>query len=193
MSDNPQVAPPAPIQPAQVQPTATTPAQTTGGKTFTESEVEQIIKDRLGRETAKREQAIKEAAAKAEAEAAAKNGEWEKLAKANEAKLNETLSMLKAKELVELKRTIAEKVGIPLTLAARLMGDTTEAIEADAKALLETLPKQQKPQPGPVANPGANGQQAAGETNQQALARLHGQGTGAWDISMLKSKGGGGG
>lgn len=188
---------PAPAAPAPVVPTATTPVQT-GGKTFTESELEAILKERLDREKAKRERAAQEAADKAAQEAAAKNGEWEKVAKQNEAKLAELQAQLHAREVMDLKRSIAEKIGLPVSLAARLVGETEKDLETDAKALLETLPKPQapaspaKPQPGPVApaNPGANGQQ--GETLAAQRARLHGaKSANAFDPALNRNQGGG--
>lgn len=74
----------------------------------------------------------------------------------------------------QLQREIAEKVGLPLALAERLQGDTAEDLEADAKAVLEVLPKAEKPgQPkiGPT-NPGAGATQ--GETYEQKRARVYG-------------------
>lgn len=153
----------------ETQPTATTPV-TTGGKTFTESEVEQIIKERLQREKAASEKKQLEAAAKAAEETAAKNGEWEKVAKAKEAELAQLQTALKAKELADLKRTIAEKVGLPTQLAARLVGETEADIETDAKSLLETLPKPAKPGAGPIPNPGSSA--TTGETTDQMMKRL---------------------
>lgn len=62
---------------------------------------------------------------------------------------------LKAYERTEAQRAVAEKVGLPAVLATRLQGETPEELEADAKALLETLPKPTKPAPGINAtNPG---------------------------------------
>jgi rRNA-processing protein FCF1 len=98
--------------------------------------------------------------------------ELEKLQK----RLQETEAKLTAKEKAETRRAVAEKVGIPAAFADRLKGETPEELEADAKALLEVLPKTQapaKPQPGLVANPGANGSKE--ETRAQKLARLTGE------------------
>ena len=62
---------------------------------------------------------------------------------------------LKAYERAEAQRAAAEKVGIPAALASRLQGETPEELEADAKRLLELLPKPQKPAPGVnPTNPG---------------------------------------
>jgi cobalamin biosynthesis Mg chelatase CobN len=88
-----------------------------------------------------------------------------------------------------LAREIAAKVGLPAKLATRLQGNTAEEMEQDAQAILEALPKPGKPPPGPVANPGANGQQ--GETVDQQLARIHGHAVNPWDVNLARQKGGG--
>jgi phage terminase Nu1 subunit (DNA packaging protein) len=72
-----------------------------------------------------------------------------------------------------LQTEIAAKVGLPAKLASRLHGETAEEMEADAKEILETLPKpppQAKPSPGIVTNPGANA--TTQETEAQLKARL---------------------
>jgi len=172
----------------QAQPTATTPEKT-GARVFTEAEVENIIKERLSRETSKREKAIQEAAAKAEQDAAARNGEWEKLAKARETKLAELENQLKTRELNEMKRTVAERIGLPVALASRLMGDSEADIERDGKALLETLPKTPKPQPGVVPNPGAGATQV--NSDAEMLKRIRSNSPDIFALSAAQQMGGG--
>jgi rRNA maturation endonuclease Nob1 len=176
MSD--QIATPATPAPEQTAPTSTETVKT-GGKVFTEAEVEQILRERLERERSKREAAAKEAVEKATAETAAKNGEWQKLAEQREAELSSLKAQLTQRQQADQKRAIAERVGLPASLASRLVGETDDDLEKDAKALLETLPKQQPPAPGlkPV-NPGANGQ--AAETEAQRIARLKGSQPDFW-------------
>jgi hypothetical protein len=70
------------------------------------------------------------------------------------------------------KIAIAAKHGLPDMLADRLKGDTIEDLEADAVALMKTIP-----QPKPAAahnptNPGAQG--AAKETDAERRRRLFG-------------------
>jgi hypothetical protein len=172
----------------QAQPTAATPEKT-GARVFTEAEVENIIKERLNRETSKREKAIQEAAAKAEQEAAARNGEWEKLAKAHEAKLTELENQLKTRELNEMKRTVAERIGLPVALASRLMGESEADIERDGKALLETLPKPPKLQPGVVPNPGAGATQV--NSDAEMLKRIRSNSPDIFALSAAQQMGGG--
>ena len=161
---------PAPQPPLPVAtPPAPEPVKT--DKTYTQDEVEQMIKERLDREKSKREKEAAEARTKAETEAAAKNQEWEKLAKQRENELTETKRQLADRDLADKKRAVAEKIGLPPTLASRLIGTTDEELEKDAKALLETLPKG-KPANPPPANPGIGGQ--PNETRAQKKARLEG-------------------
>lgn len=184
----------APTQaPSAPAPTSTETAKTeTAERTYTAAELEQIVKERITRERAKAEKAAAEAAERAAAETAAKNGEWEKLAKQHETELARLQAELKAREIAERKRAVAEKNGLPASLASRLVGETEAELEADAKALLETLPKPQtQPRsPGPV-NPGANAQ--TGETDDQRRARITGAGSNPFDLMLHKGKGGGGG
>ena len=67
-----------------------------------------------------------------------------------------------------LKQQTASKLGLPDVLANRLQGETPEEIEADAKQLLETLPK--KPNPASATNPGGDRQVA--ETDAERRRRL---------------------
>ena len=76
----------------------------------------------------------------------------------------------KAYERTDAQRKAAEKAGLPAALASRLQGETPEELEADAKALLETLPKPTKPAPG--INPTQPSNAQHGETDAQKLARL---------------------
>lgn len=179
MSDQPVTNQPNP-EPVKVDPTASMPEKT-GEKTYTQAELETIIKERVTRLQTQAEKKAQDAAEKAAAEQAAKNGEWEKLAKQRETELANLQTQLRQKELSDLRRTIAEKVGLPIALASRLQGETEAEIETDAKSLLETLPKVPKPNPGPVANPGMNVEPQ--ETSvQQRLTRIHGGGAGAFDF-----------
>lgn len=172
----------------QAQPTSTA-TEKTGGRAYTEAEVEQIIKERVDRERSKREQAAKEAAEKAKAEEAAKQGDFEKLLKLREQELEDVRKALKVKEREDMRRAAAEKVGLPAALVSRLVGDTAEELEADAKKLLDALPKAPRPQPGPIPTNPANAEK--GETTSQRLARIHGQQSDPFDLDVARSKGGG--
>lgn len=68
-----------------------------------------------------------------------------------------------------LKQSVAAKVGLPESLALRLQGETKEEIEADAKEILETLPKKNAPQLD-ATNPN-NGSQRT-ETDAEKRKRL---------------------
>lgn len=98
-------------------------------------------------------------------------------------RLAETETALKAERRAAQAAGIAAKFGLPAPLAERLKGETPEEMEADAKALLEALPKPQaqepaKPKtPGPV-NPGSNGK--AEESAADRNARLNGPPADIW-------------
>ena len=69
-----------------------------------------------------------------------------------------------------LKQSVAAKLGLPESLALRLQGETKEEIEADAKEILESLPKKTAPQVD-VTNP--NGGQQHTETDAERRKRLN--------------------
>ena len=104
-----------------------------------------------------------------QAEAKRKEAEMTETEKATK-RAQELEAKLKAYERTDAQRKAAEKVGLPVSLAIRLMGETPEELEADAKALLETLPKPTKPAPG--INPTQPQNAQHGETDAQKLARL---------------------
>lgn len=84
-------------------------------------------------------------------------------------------AQIKQMERSRMQSEIAAKVGLPAKLANRLQGETPEEMEADARAILEDLPKPQeahKPGPGLIVNPGVNGK--TGETDAERRKRLFG-------------------
>lgn len=119
------------------------------------------------KESASRRKRLEELEA---AETKRKEAEMTEAEKAQQ-RANALEAELKTLKRIEMQRTAAEKVGLPATLAKRLQGDTEEELEADAKALLETLPKPTKTNLTQT-NPGANGSQS--ETRDQKKARLMG-------------------
>jgi superfamily II DNA helicase RecQ len=112
--------------------------------------------------------------------------ELERLKKLEEerklADLSET-DRLKA-QIVKLEKTIeelttrqmqieaAEKVKLPMIFADRIRGETPEEMEADAKALLEAMPKGKGTPDTGETNPGEN--KITGETDAQRRKRLIG-------------------
>lgn len=145
----------------------------------------------------KRVEAIEQAE---QAKRDAELSEMEKLQKkltALEQERQDYAAKLAARELLDRKREIARKHNLPDALATRLIGETDEDIEADAKALLETLPKppppppQKVPQPGPVSptNPGGA---TTGETEAQVRARIFGSPDDLFSLETTKKLGGGG-
>ena len=90
-----------------------------------------------------------------QAEQAKKDAELSELDKEKKARVALEAENKKIK-LDLLKQSTASKLGLPEILANRLQGETPEEIEADAKQLLETLPK--KTSSASATNPGAGAQ-----------------------------------
>jgi Arc/MetJ family transcription regulator len=114
---------------------------TTAEKTFTQAELDRIVKERLQREHAKAEQMAQKARAEAEAQALSEQGKYKELFEKQQADLQAAAERIKAMELNTLRRDIATKVGLPAAFVDRLRGETEADIEADAKGLLEALPR----------------------------------------------------
>ena len=138
---------PAPTPPPAPPPTPppTPPEPTPGPVPYDRfKEVNDALK-----ETQKRLAKIEADQKKASDDQAAKQGEWEKLAKEREAEL-------KAEKLARLRLEVAGKKGIPVDLVDRLKGETSEEMEADADSLLAFLkPKEGPGVPPPPKRPGA--------------------------------------
>lgn len=61
------------------------------------------------------------------------------------AKAQEAANKTAAAEMAALRLEVAFDSGLPKTFAKRLVGETKEELEADAKSLAETLPKNEHP------------------------------------------------
>ncbi len=105
------------------------------------------------------------------------------------ARLAETETALKSERRTAQMSEIASRLGLPPALAKRLQGETPEEIEADAKALLETLPKPAKPGPGIIPNPGSNA--TTGPTDDQLRGILRGNIGNMFDAAANVKAGGG--
>lgn len=93
----------------------------------------------------------------AEAQRLKEQGEWKALAERAQAELEATKAQARSLELSMLRKDIAARVGLPAVLVDRLQGETPETIEADAKKLLESLPKPTVSGVPPTPNPRAAG------------------------------------
>lgn len=83
------------------------------------------------------------------------------------AERDETIKSLTIKSQ---QREIATSVGLPAIFANRIKGETLEEMEADAKVLLEAIPKGKAQPNSGATNPGESA--AVGETEAQAMVRL---------------------
>jgi len=149
--------------------TTATQAQTTG-KTLDEVQAE------LDRTAAALKQANKEAAERRKKLEAFEKAEDER----RKAELSETERLkqelaqsqakLEAAQRTELQRSVADEVGLSHVFALRIQGADREAMLADAKAMLEALPKAAAGAPQLSAtNPSAA---TKGETDEQKRVRL---------------------
>lgn len=121
------------------------PAEQPADKTFTQADVDRIIKERLQREQSKAEQLAQKAREEAEAKALAEQGKFKELYEKLQADNATAQQRIKDMEMTTMRRDVATKLGLPAGLADRLRGDTAEQLEADAKALLEAMPKPAAP------------------------------------------------
>ena len=123
--------------------TETVPDKKQEEKKFTQAELDKVIKERLDREDRKRKEAEATLKSKADEDALKEQAKWKELADKQAADLD-TLKKEKATlELQERKRKIADKVGLPQVLSSRLVGETDEELENDAKELLKVSDKKQ--------------------------------------------------
>ena len=157
--------------------------QQTGGEgqqtspTFTQDQVDLIVKERLDRERAKAEKAAEKAAAEAERKAAEEQGEYKKLYEKLQGQLTEAEQKAAELEAARLRETVARKHNLPDALAERLRGETEEDLEADAKTLLEAMPKPAAPNTTTDATNGvgnASPAQTMSEAEVQELAAVYG-------------------
>jgi hypothetical protein len=165
-----QVTPPTEMVAAIPMPEPT-PAAVTTAKTLTpdQARIEELERHAKNKEEeAARVQ--KKLAAFEKAEADRKQAEMTDAEKLT-ARLKELENESRTYKRIELQRRVAEKVGLPSNLASRLIGETEEEIETDAKALLETLPKAAPKTPGiNTTNPGET--EPIQETYEQVKARV---------------------
>jgi len=143
----------------------TQPATKTAAELQAENErLQAALKERNKEEAARRKKL--EALEKAEEERQnAALTEQERLKKENE-----TLrAQAEAANLAVLQRDIAAELGLPAVFAPKIQGVDREAMLADAKAMLEALPKAKPATPGGATNPGAG---STGETDEQKRKRL---------------------
>lgn len=88
-----------------------------------------------------------------------------------------------------IRREVIAEVNLPSIFADRLQGTTKEEMLADAKKILEVLPKQKPAAPHLDPTNPANGQVT--ETEAQMRERLFGRQGNVFDIGKVKSGGGG--
>ena len=147
--------------------TTETPTQP-AGKTPVELQaeldrVQKALKD-ANREAADRRKKLEEYEKAEQARKDAELSEVDRLKKEAEALRAEAATAQRAL----LQRSVAEEIGLPVVFAARIVGADRDAMVADAKAMLEALPKAGPPKVSPT-NPGGA---TTGETDAERRKRL---------------------
>lgn len=98
----------------------------------------------LRAENAKRrktEQAAAKAAEDAAKKQAEEQGKFKELYETAQTQLAEARQQAQAAEVARMRARVGAKLQLPDVLIDRLQGDTAEELEADAKTLLEAMPK----------------------------------------------------
>lgn len=141
-----------------------TTTQETENKTFTQDELNAIVNDRLGREKAKYADYadLKAKAEKFDKLEEASKSELQKATEKATALQSELDALKKQSELRDIREKVAKKTGVTASL---LTGDSEEACEAQAKAILE-FAGAQKGYPA-VKDGGEAGGNINGSTRQQ--------------------------
>ena len=158
------------VVPAPVEPQGETPEAI-------KAELEKTrkaLKD-ANREAAERRKKLEELEAVEQKRKEAEMTEGEKLSAKLKALEEETAAAkaeLEKRRADDTKREVARRVGLPDVLALRIVGDTPEAMEEDAKAILAGLPKSiPAPKVSPT-NPG--GDASPRPTDDQLRAEIFG-------------------
>lgn len=121
-----------PTRPAARTAVRVEPVATEDAPTFSQAQVDAIIKDRLERQKRSVDAAAKAQQEAAETERLQQQGEFQKLAEERGRRVAELEGLLRQRDVQAMRDAAAAKHRLPSALAARLVGDTAEALEADA-------------------------------------------------------------
>jgi hypothetical protein len=172
---------PAPKPPAGAA--RTEPAADAGDETpkFTQAQLDAIVRDRLERQKRSVDAAAKAQQEAADAERLKQQGEFEKLAEERGRRVAELEGQLHQREVQALRDAAAAKHRLPAALAARLMGDTAEALDADAASLATLVrpedARRERAQAAAPGNPpgprpsGADGERVAQAAREENARR----------------------
>lgn len=180
-----------PVQPNAVIETSAAPTpdtETVNGEKFDAARAMSTI-EKLRAEIKELKPKAKQAEEVILAEQKRKEAEMTELQKL-QAELEKTKAEYKAIQLSEMRRAAAAKVELPAAFADRLRGETPEELEADAKQLLEALPKGAPKLPAVGAtNPGAGA--STQKTADQHRAEFYGTDIDPFSPEYAKTHGGG--
>jgi hypothetical protein len=88
------------------------------------------------------------------------------------AELEQERAKLRQLSYKSMQREVADKTGLPAVFADRIRGETPEEMEADAKSILDALPKQKAAPNSGVTAPGDK--TVTGESDAERRRRLFG-------------------
>lgn len=146
--------------------TAIKPAAVTAEEAIAELERTRAALKEANKEAAARRKRLEELEAAEQKRKEADMSEIDRL-KAQHEQATKELGELKLKQL---RREVADELGLPPAMADRLRGATVEEMKADGETLKALLPKAPPKSPGPT-NPGGA---ETGETDEQRRKRLFG-------------------
>lgn len=127
---------------SQATPVSTDEGVVTTATSMTAEDMLRVIKE-LRQENAKHRKATKaesEARQAAEESALKEQGKYETLYKRATEELATIKADLAKAQRADMQRRIAEKIGLPIKLAARLSGESESEMESDARDMLTALP-----------------------------------------------------
>lgn len=113
--------------------------------TFTQADIQRVIDQTIAKERARAEKLATKAKEDAEAKALADQGNYKTLYEKELANAQAAQERATKLERAALQTQVAKTVGLPDTLASRLIGETAEELEADARTMLAALPKPAAP------------------------------------------------
>jgi hypothetical protein len=166
---------------APAAPPAKPAAADADAPTFNQAQVDAIVRDRLERQKRSVDAAAKAQQEAADAERLKQQGEFEKLAEERGRRVAELEGQLHQREVQALRDAAAAKHRLPAALAARLMGDTAEALDADAASLATLVrpedARRERAQAAAPGNPpgprpsGADGERVAQAAREENARR----------------------
>ena len=133
-----------------------------------QAELDELIRARLDRKAREVEAQVKADLKREQQLAAAKKrGDSDKVIKALEEEIEKLKEANKETSLVEIKRRVAQKAGLPPSAAERLIGKNEAELRSDAKALKKELGITAKPVKKPADDRGESNRPTGSKTSDE--------------------------